>query len=195
MKKQRIQLIILAVLLIVAAAAFLIMKNRNEAEQASKPLMGKYTAFSIKSDDFKSISVDNHVGDDESVPEMYLEKDGKSWKFVNSDAEVDVMQANQLFSLIISIPSDYELKDVAPGSYGLDDPIRTVITEKDGTEHVLLFGDKNEPIGEYYMLNEDNGNVYLVVSKLFAMMCKSDSTMAKQPAAEDGSAETGSTGE
>lgn len=195
MKKQRIQLIILAVLLIVAAAAFLIMKNRNEAEQASKPLMGKYTAFSIKSDDFKSISVDNHVGDDESVPEMYLEKDGKSWKFVNSDAEVDVMQANQLFSLIISIPSDYELKDVAPGSYGLDDPIRTVITEKDGTEHVLLFGDKNEPIGEYYMLNEDNGNVYLVGSKLFAMMCKSDSTMAKQPAAEDGSAETGSTGE
>ena len=33
MKKQRIQLIILAVLLIVAAAAFLIMKNRNEAER------------------------------------------------------------------------------------------------------------------------------------------------------------------
>ena len=189
MKKQRIQLIILAVLLVAALAVFLVMKNRNEAEQASKPLMGKYTAFSIKSDDFRSISVDNHMNDDDSVPELQMEKDGKNWRFINTDAEVDTLQANQLLSLILSIPSDNELTDVAPGSYGLDDPIRVVVTEKNGTEHVLLFGDKNDYVGEYYMLNEDNGNVYLVGSKLFAMVCKTDSSMTKQPPAEETSGE------
>ena len=47
MKKQKIQLIILAVLLVAALAAFLIIKGINDAKRAAMPLMGKYTAFSI----------------------------------------------------------------------------------------------------------------------------------------------------
>ncbi|MBO5999627.1 MAG: DUF4340 domain-containing protein [Lachnospiraceae bacterium] len=180
MKKQKIQLIILAVLLVAAALSFYIIKSRNDAARAAQPIIGKYTAFSMSSGDFKTISIDNHMNDDPSVPEVLMERDGKNWKFVNSDAEVDTMRANQLLSLIINIPSDYELTDVDKDAYGLDDPIRVVITEKNGTEHVLLFGDKNDYVGEYYMRNEDTGKVYLVGEKLFSQVCVTEKSMTKQ---------------
>ena len=180
MKKQKIQLIILAVLLVAAALTFYIVKSRNDAARAAQPLIGKYTAFSIPSSDFKSVSIDNHTNDDPTVPEVVLVRDGKNWKFADSDAEVDTMRANQLLSLIINIPSDHELTDVDKDAYGLDDPITVVVTEKDGTEHVLLFGDKNDYVGEYYMRNEDTGKVYLVGEKLFAQVCVTEKSMTKQ---------------
>ena len=111
---------------------------------------------------------------------MVIEKDGKSWKFVNYDGEVNTMRANQLLSLLVNVPSEYEIEDATENDFGLDDPITVVITETNGTEHVLLFGDKNDYTGSFYMLNKDTGNVYLVGSKLFEQVCVTDSSMAKE---------------
>ena len=179
MKKQKIQLIILAALLVAALAVFLIVKGINDAKKASQPLMGKYTAFSIRSDEIQALSVDNHMGDSD-VPEMMIERDGKSWKFVNYDGEVNTLRAGQLLSLLVNVPSDYEITDASENDYGLNDPITLVITDTSGTDHVLLFGDKNDYTGSYYMLNKDNGNVYLVGTKLFEQVCVTDNSMSKQ---------------
>jgi hypothetical protein len=161
--KRGFKLIILAVVLVLLAGAYIILKGldlNGEKEAEATPLLLKETAqgditslgWSYAAD--KPVFVKSDTGwrleGDDKFPVKQSEVDDLAAKLVKLEAEQAVTVSGDI------------------SDYGLDAPGLTVSYKTtDGTENTLVFGDVNSLTGDYYAtLNGDNSTVYLINSEL-----------------------------
>ncbi len=164
MKKQRIQLIVLVVILLGFVGGYFGLKtyNKNAEAKESEP---KYTALSLTDDDvITKLYVKNVNGEFELV-----KKDDDTWN-LSSDETIDIDEdkIKTKINSLKTITSD-QVVDGAENlaDYGLDDPAITIkMTLADGTEHTLKIGDYNQTASAYYMTIDDISTIYTVSSTL-----------------------------
>ncbi|MBE5843583.1 MAG: DUF4340 domain-containing protein [Butyrivibrio sp.] len=164
MKKQRIQLLIMLVLLVVFASGYFGLKayNKNAEAKASEP---KYTALALDEDSaITELKVTNVNGEFDLV-----KQEDDTW-ILSSDPTLDIDETKITTKLnnLKTITSE-QVVDGAENlaDFGLDDPAITVqFTLADGTSHILKIGDYNNVSSTYYLLVDDISTVYTVNSGL-----------------------------
>ena len=164
MKKQKIQLIVILVLLIVFVGGYFGLKKYNENVQA-KESEPKYTALALTDqDENESIEVTNLNG----TFDIEKDENGDYYLKDNDSINVDRDKIDSKIEEIKTITSE-QVVDGAENlaDYGLDDPdVTVVISLKDGESHTLYFGDFNQSASTYYLKVDDISTIYTVSSTL-----------------------------
>lgn len=169
MKKQKIQLIILLVILGCAIGAYFAAKAYSAHKEASEK-SPTYTAFSLSDDDvsgIQNITVTNDAGGFN----VNHDSDADTWSFSDfPDETVDTTQIKTMTDALSDLSSDNEITDVTDFTqYGLDSPVMTItITLSDGSTHKLEVGDYNSQISEYYLRVDDADTVYTISSTIYS---------------------------
>ena len=162
MKKQKIQLIVMLVVLVAFIGMFFGLKAYNEAKanETTEPL---YTAWTLDSSDITALHITNSDDDYE------LEYFDETWYFLDDD-ETAVTQSTvtSMVSDFCEITSDKIIENPESLSdYGLETPEITVVaTMSDGTTHTLYIGDLNETASLYYVMVDNADTIYTVSSTL-----------------------------
>ncbi len=189
MRKQRIQMVVLSVVLLICCVGFLAARfyaNAEEEKEKEKE-EGIYTALSFEKTNLRQLSIVGEKG------ELALTYDGSSWSFVNDiDAEeetktsyeVNSSVANEILERLASLTSSNEVDHVTDmESYGLDAPVLTVtITLQDETQHTVEVGSRNEMISAYYIRVDDGDTVYTLSDSDYSLLNKTDTDAAQEAA-------------
>jgi hypothetical protein len=202
MKKQRIQMIVLSVVLILCCAGFFAARaysTKVEEEEQQKE-KGEYTALSFEKEDLSQLKISGENGT------LWLNYDNGDWSFVNdidaeeaalngtteestedsteaeSGYEVNSGTANQILEKLASLSCTNEIDSVTDmEQYGLDEPVMTVtLTMTDGTVHTVEVGDLNSMITAYYIRADDGNTVYTMSTSSYSLFNKADTDVAQE---------------
>lgn len=173
MAKQKKQVIILAIILAAAPIAFFAAKKYTEKQEAAEDK--SYTAYSADSDDILKITC---TGKD--ITGYTISDESGSWTFADTGAAVDEDVTSSILDTLGGIDSTTYLKDVTDmDQYGINDPQMTVtVTDKDGNETTLTFGDYNSVTGEYYLRIDDQNILYGASESDYQALAKNAEDMA-----------------
>lgn len=155
MKKQKIQVIVLAVVLVVLVAAFFFLPKVIKGEEDETE---SYIVTAIDSSAVTGISFTNDGA------EYSFVKENDVW-YAADDKELPISQGivNNLADIVGNIVSSTKIDHVTDFSqYGLDNPLHEVNFTADGTEYTVLMGDYNDITGSYYLSLQGENTVYMV---------------------------------
>lgn len=163
MNRQKKQLLTLMTLLAFLLIGYLSLESYNISEER------KEEANTIVITEFEADDVTAFSYDYNGVTYSYTRND-EEWSYDGNDIlDMDESLIDSMLNIAGSLlgedmASEYESLD----TYGLDDPIKTiVITMTDGTQSTIKVGNYNEILGFYYLMVEDDNNLYLVDSSIF----------------------------
>lgn len=163
MKKQRKQLITMAVFLGFLIVAYFGLDVYNDA-QAKK----EEEANTIVVTDFDYTDVVAFSYDYNGVSYSFTKQDDV-WNFDdNADFDVDESLVESMLTTAGSLLGEEEITDYeSVDIYGFDDPQKTVsLTMSDGSTVTIQVGDYNDIVGYYYLMLEGDENLYLADSTL-----------------------------
>lgn len=165
MKKQKKQLIIMAIFLIFLVAAYLGLNTYNNAQEENSATEGAqtYTLTDLNYEDVVSFSYDY------KEEKNNFTKSEDVWNY-DSDESFDVEEStiNAMLRVACTLTAQgyfdaYESLD----NYGLDAPQITVsMSFADGIIVKILLGDYNDITEQYYLMLEGDSNLYVTDSRL-----------------------------
>ena len=180
MKKQKIQFIVLFILLVICVAAYagvtVSNKKTKEREEASEEEEKIYLT-DFDADDVNAFS---YMLNGENLS---FHKDGDNWVY-DADPSVDLDEdsVKSLLTQAGKMTASEKLDEITELSdYGLDSPqnVITIETEKDTL--TLDIGNCNEMLSEYYIKKEGSDDVYLTDSTTAKLFTKTvDSLKASE---------------
>lgn len=186
-KKQMVQFAVLLVLILALAGTYLGIRSyntRQEEEKSKKEAESVITLTSFEPDSVTAVSYDM------DGTEYAYEKDEENWKAV-SDSEMTLDQDAFIDFLTKAgtITSEKEVQAQDGEDYGFSEPSRTVtITTANGTSS-LIFGMKNEMLGQYYMKTSESSRIYLVEESVYTMFDKTAEDFRQEETQTDNDAE------
>ena len=163
MKKQKVQVIVLAVLCLICAGGYFWIRSRDFETEEVIP---------------ETVVTDFEPGD---VTEL----------IVTGDNEQD--SVNMLLSQISSITTQETVvespEDLA--QYGLEEPFRTIEAKfADGTSVTILAGSESPLLSKYYIQVQDDPNVYLISSYIVTDFDKTAEEFVEEETTEEEETET-----
>lgn len=170
MKKQRIQLVLLLVILLALGAGLFAIRRYNEV-QAQKPVETeeKDTVIEGSPEDIVRFSYD-YEG------ERYVfEKEDGTW-YVEGDHSMEVTQyyITAMLSGIMPLVVEQTLEDVSDFSqYGLEEPQRNITLETEEGSYVLWVGDSNAITNMRYVRVNSGTDVYTLSQTLITRFDRS----------------------
>ncbi len=183
MKKQKIQLIVMLLLLAVLAAAYLGVRyynsKREKAEEAENE--PAYTVLELSQEDVKTFSFTNESGTYEF--EKTGGEDGEeNWTCIqDKELKMDASKVSSLLNNVISLKADDRIENVSDREqYGLSSgdnaqagsedtagpSVIVKITTQNEESYELWFGDYNEVAEVYYMCVYGEPYVYILDSDI-----------------------------
>ena len=167
MKKQRKQLITMAVFLGFLIVAYITLGAYNE-EQAKKEEQNKENETFVVTDfDYEDVVAFSYNYEEEKNS---FTKSGDEWSY-DGDTTFDVDESlieDMLSDACSVIAQDYVDAYESLDNYGLDTPQKTVcLTFADGSTANIQIGNYNDMIGYYYLMVDGDTNLYLVDSTLW----------------------------
>ncbi|MCR5100116.1 MAG: DUF4340 domain-containing protein [Butyrivibrio sp.] len=169
MKKQKIQLIVVLVLMLVFICGYFGLKKYNSVIEA-KEAEAEYQVLTLNEENISEIKSDNESGT------FHLIKSDDTWTFAeDTENNVDQDSVSTLLENVLSVESDQAIFDVEDMSiYGLDEPVETItLVTSDGT-YTIKIGDFNNTNSLYYMQLGDDATVYTVTSTIYTAFKKTD---------------------
>ena len=154
MKKQKIQLLILAVVCLLCVGAYFGARYLGNVEENEETETFTATDFSV------SDAIELIVSGD--YP-LNFTKDNDVWKDAQDrNASISQSMVESLLTQIHHVTSDTCIENPEDlGQYGLDEPSMTItVTLKNGSSIILNIGDANGMTGDYYLQVEGNTSVY-----------------------------------
>lgn len=198
MKKQKNQLIVLIVLLVVCVAGYFGLKlyQDKQAEKEEQQQAEEDAGIAVASIDASSITSFSYLLDGETLS---FTKNDDEWT-CDSEPETDLDEdmITSLLSNVTSVTADQALEDVdedSLGDYGLSDPFNviTIGTSSDEGEtqtYTFLVGDYNATMYCYYFMLEGDSNVYTMQSGLCSAFSDTvDDLKATEEESEDADTE------
>jgi len=169
-KKQVIQFAVLLVFILALAGAYLGIRSyntRQEEEKNKSEEAAVITLTSFEPDDVTAIRYDM------DGTEYTFEKDGEDWKAASDSKMVlDQDAFTDFLKKAGAVTSEKEVQPQDGEDYGFSKPARTVtITTAKGTSS-LIFGMKNEMLGQYYLKTSESSKIYLVEESVYTMFDK-----------------------
>lgn len=183
MKKKRIQLIILLILCLLCAAAYLIFKSMDFSEKDTAAKEVAVTDFASKDVTSLSVSGDHRLN-------FAKEED----KWVNTDdREMPLNQTlvSSLVNNIAGITTESVVEQPEDLSeYGLDNPVRAIkATLENGSSIIIYVGNQNDLTGDYYIRLEGDDRVYGISSYVVTAFDKEPEEFIEETEEETTSAE------
>ncbi len=187
-KKQMIQFGVLLVLILALAGTYAGIRSysaKQEAEKSKKEAEAVVPLTAFEPDSVTAIRYDM----DGTV--YTFERDGETWKASDQD---DLVMNSEKFSDFLKqagdITSTMEVQTQEEEDYGFTEPARTVtITTEKGTSS-LIFGMKNEMLGQYYVKTSENSKIYLVDSQIYTTFDKRPEDFEQEETQTDADKET-----
>ena len=159
MKKQKIQFIVILIVLAVLIAATFGMKWYNKNKEEEKTAEEEASTIYISKVDVDTITAFSYEVDHVTYT---FTKDGDTWTY-DGDTSLD-MDEEAIDSMLSTIEeiSDYtDLKE-----FGFDQP-EDLISYTTSEGSVSLFvGNKNDTLNAYYIISADGGSIYLTETSL-----------------------------
>lgn len=179
MQRQKKQVIVLAVILAAAIIAFFTAQHYTEQKEAEEN--ETYTAYSADTDNILKITC---TGKD--VTGYTISDESGTWTFEDTGAEVDSDVVSSLTDTLSDIESETYIKDVTDmDQYGINDPQLTVtVTDADGNESTLTFGDYNSVTQEYYLRIDDQNIIYGASESDYDSLARNAEDMAAETETE-----------
>lgn len=166
MRKQKIQLVVVLVLLVAVLLSFLLLRLWNRREQ-QKEASDRIPLLSLDAADVTTITVMTEA----EGTRYQLVRDGEGWKVTDASgieetAKTDTVQ--QMLDAVITLEGTHPIGNVEDyAQYGLDPPGMTIgiRTENEASEtHVIRIGDLSTGASMYYARMNDAGEVYLITT-------------------------------
>jgi hypothetical protein len=203
MKKQKTQMLVLGVLLVLCAAGYLLAARISEKKEAKEQQKeeGEYTALSFDQSELTQLQITSESGT------LGLSYDGENWSFIedidalmsadesedessesqteeNTSYEVNASKANEISAALSNLTCTNEITDVSDLSqYGLDEPSATIqITLSDGTEHTVEIGSENTMISCWYIRADESDVVYTIKESTYELFLQTDKDVAQEAA-------------
>lgn len=160
MKKQKLQLAVLVIVLIVLGGGYMGLRQYNKARSQKEPEEEGEALVSLEQEDIIRFTYDY-----EDV-EYTFEKEEDTWYYA-ADHELALKQYR--LTAIAAKLADLTAQDTITGAeelaqYGLSEPSRTFSFETKQESYVFYVGDYNELAGIYYICRPSGDSVYTVES-------------------------------
>ena len=174
MKKQKVQLIVVAILLVLCIAGYFIIKNvnKNTEQEATTTTI---TVTNVESDNVKEIE---YIYNGEAIAFI---KDGDTWYYKN-DKNITILQSE------ITTMLGYVCNVMT--STKIDNPENTIsMTLSDGSVVQIIVGDYLSITGEYYAMTSGDDAVYTIPSYCVSAFGKSIDELTETTETENSSEE------
>lgn len=160
MKKQRIQLIVLIIVLIVLAGGYFGLKQYNKAQSEKPQAPSGEALVMVSPEDIVKLAYDY---EDNSYE--YEKKEGTWYYALNHSLNLTQYRLENMAQTLAGLTAVETIEDVTDMSqYGLDEPSRTLSFETSGESFIFNVGDYNEIAGVYYICRPATTTVYAVKS-------------------------------
>lgn len=175
MKKQKTQLIVVLVILLICIGGYFGLRHYNSVIEAQEA-EAEYTILTVAEDDITQVVSSNENG------ELNITKVDGTWTFTDDDTQnVDQDTVSTMLSNVLEVTSDQAISDVTDMSvYGLDEPVVTITLVTTDGSHTLKFGDFNETNSLYYMQFDDETTVYTVSSSIYTAFSKTNEDLVAE---------------
>ena len=165
MKKQKIQMAVMVLALIVVIGAYFGLKSLNKKTQEELS-ESQYTALNLGEDPHISeLKVNNENG------EFVLTKKDDGTYSLASDNGFDVNEdkITTKINSIKTITSEQIVENATNlEDFGLTDPVVSIeLTLEDGSSHKIMIGDYNDVASAYYLMVDDDKTIYTVNSTIY----------------------------
>ncbi len=172
MQRQKKQFIVIMILLVVCAAAYIglrVYNDRQDKKEEAEAEAAKITVTDLKSDDITAFS---YIYQDQTL--SFAKEDGTWYYEGDKSVSIDQDQISAMLSAVTAIEATDSVKDYdSLSDYGLDEPVNVItLTTADGTT-TLNIGDENTMLSDYYLTKEGDDTVYLVESSVKTTFDKS----------------------
>ena len=165
MKKQKIQMILILVVLVLCIGAYFLvshMAKQEEQKEKDSETEGQITIAKIDADkvDAFSYEVDGKT--------CSYTKDGNDWKYDDDNSlKLDSSSINTMLEKLNGVIALETLDSYdSLSDYGLDKPQNTITVTVGDKTTTFYIGDYNDMVSEYYLKMEGDDAVYLVDSTL-----------------------------
>lgn len=160
MKKQKIQLLIMLIALIVLGGGYFGLRQYNKAQSEKEPEPEGEVIVSLEKEDIIRFSYD-YEGNEYSY-----EKEEDTWYYA-PDPELTLTQYR--LTNIVSKLAELTAQDTITGvtdmsQYGLEEPQRTFSFETESETYTFYVGDRNDISGVYYICKPGEDTVYTVAT-------------------------------
>ena len=160
MKKQRIQLVILIIVLIVLAGGYFGLKQYNKAQSEKTQDAEGEAIVAANAEDIVKLAYDYEDNNYE-----YEKEDGTWYYAPNHSLNLTQYRLDNMAETLAGLTAMETIEDVTDMSqYGLDEPSRTLSFETSGESFIFNVGDYNEIAGVYYICRPAATTVYAVKS-------------------------------
>lgn len=164
MKKKKNGLLAAVIVLVLLIGVYLIMRVvMPDEEQNAESEEHTETAFEADAADISTLKIQSG----ENTYTFIHAED--TWKYADDENfPLSESQFLNIVSSVTSISSTRTLENADNlGDYGLENPeIQVVVTDKDGQETELKFGNDNDSVSGCYMSKSDSDTIYLVDSSV-----------------------------
>ena len=178
MKKQKIQMILILVVLVLCIGAYFLvshMAKQEEQKQKDSETEGQTTIAEIDAE------VDAFFFFFNGKTYSYT-KDGEDWKYDDDNSlQLDADSINTMLEKLNGVIALETLDSYdSLSDYGLDKPQNTISVTVGDKTTTFYIGDYNDMVSEYYLKMEGDDAVYLVDSTLNDTFSKTVDTLVKE---------------
>ena len=180
MKKQKIQLIIILVLLLIFAGSYLGLRQYNKI-QDKKSSTDTYTALTLDKSAITQMKITMASGETDLV------KKSDAWVLSSDEAQkIDQDTVSTMLEDIEKITANNKIDNVSNfDQYGLKTPaIIVTVTTSDGKQSVVNIGNYSDSTARYYCRIGNDTTVYLVASDLQTAFNKSQTDLVVKNSAD-----------
>lgn len=179
MKKQKIQMILILVVLVLCIGAYFLvshMAKQEEQKEKDSETEGQTTIAKIDADkiDAFSYEVDGKT--------YSYTKDGDEWKYDDDNSlQLDADNINTMLGKLNGVIALETLDSYdSLSDYGLDKPQNTITVSVGNKTTTFYIGDYNDMVSEYYLKMEGDDSIYLVDSTLKDAFSKTANSLVKE---------------
>ena len=165
MKKQKIQFIVILIVLAVLIAATFGMKWYNKNKEEEKTAEEEASTIYISKVDVDTITAFSYEVDHVTYT---FTKDGDTWTYDgDTSLDMDEEAIDSMLSTLSSLTAIEEISDYTDlKEFGFDQP-EDLISYTTSEGSVSLFvGNKNDTLNAYYIISADGGSIYLTETSL-----------------------------
>ena len=164
MKKQKIQFIVILIVLAVLVAATFGMKWYNKKQEERKTAEEEASVIYISKVDTDTITAFSYEIDQVTYS---FTKDGDNWIY-DGDPSVDIDEdaVNTMLETLASLTATEEITSDTLADFGLDKPSDMVTYTTAEGSTTLYVGNQNEMLGSYYVMTGEDSKIYLTETSL-----------------------------